>query len=140
VWKYVFLLREGKPTGADEFEAILNENRALQARTVSMLKRLTELPAFSGEVSYYAGMPAFWAYLIDRERLVIGHLALRRLGARNLPVHVIVRGRSEDGVGVQLLRGEHRLDAGIVTADSAAGRVDAQRGAGGPADSPVLRL
>ena len=54
-----------------------------------------------------ASRPLVWADLVDRVRLIVGHLAMERLGARNLPVSVLVR----DDPATGLL---YAYDAGVV--------------------------
>ena len=89
-WSYVYHLREGRPISGTELEELMATDRASQARTDALVKRLNRRPDFDGEVVYYSGIPLFWAYLLDRRRLIVGHLAMERVGARNLPVSVLV--------------------------------------------------
>jgi hypothetical protein len=90
-WAYVFHLREGRPASESEFKLFMDENRAVQSRTRSMIEQLNRFESFSGGTALYSGIPTIWAYAVDRRRLVVGHLALTRLGARNLPVAVVVK-------------------------------------------------
>jgi hypothetical protein len=90
-WSFVYRLREGRPVGDEERESLLAQDRMLQQRTEDALSRLDGHPQFQGRVEYYSGIPLFWAYWVDRNRIIVGHLARGRLNARNLPVSVIVR-------------------------------------------------
>ncbi len=91
-WAAVYRLREGRLVTEEELDEFLAEDRAAQKRTERALKHLgsTHSASFSCECTYYTGVPLFWAYLIDGERLIVGHLATHRMGARNLPVSVLV--------------------------------------------------
>lgn len=90
-WGFVYHLREGRPVSEPEVVAFLEEDRKMQERAQRLMARLERVPLFSGEIVYYTGIPLFWAYLVDSERLVVGHLAMDRTGSRNLPVSVLIR-------------------------------------------------
>jgi hypothetical protein len=89
-WASVYRLREGRTISADELDEYLAEDRAAQQRAERILERLRGSSSLTAECTHYSGVPLFWAYRIDGERLIIGHLAAHRLGARNLPVSVLV--------------------------------------------------
>ncbi len=91
-WEAVYRLREGRAVSAEELDEFSAEDRAAQRRTERVLADLARSPSFSAECIYYSGVPLFWAYLIDGARLIVGHLAAHRIGARNLPVSVLVAG------------------------------------------------
>jgi hypothetical protein len=59
-------------------------------RTSRVIKRLSLRDGFDGEIVRYPGIPVFWAYLVDDERIIVGNLAMNRLSSR-LPVSVLVR-------------------------------------------------
>ncbi len=42
-------------------------------------------------INYYDTPPIFWAYLVDQERLILGHLAMQRQSSRNFPVNIIIK-------------------------------------------------
>jgi hypothetical protein len=90
-WSFVYRLREGGPVTESEIDEFIAEDRVLQKRTEQVVSRLGQTSNVSGEVDYYRGVPLFWAYLMDRTRIIVGHLAAGRLSARNLPVSVIVK-------------------------------------------------
>ena len=90
-WSFVYRLREGRPLSESEVEELIIQDRVLQKRTEQVLARLENTAQISGEVEYYTGVPLFWAYWIDGDRIITGHLAAGRLNARNLPVSVIVK-------------------------------------------------
>jgi hypothetical protein len=48
-------------------------------------------PFPTGRVSYYSGVPLFWAYMTNHTRVFVGHLALNRISSLNLPVYVFVK-------------------------------------------------
>lgn len=90
-WSFVYRLREGRPVTDSEIDEFIADDRVVQRRTEAVVARLGLTPHFSGEVEYYRGVPLFWAYWLDRRRIIVGHLAAGRLIARNLPVSVIVK-------------------------------------------------
>lgn len=90
-WSFVYRLREGRPVADTEIDELIAEDRVRQKRTEQVITRLGRAAQFSGEVEYYRGVPLFWAYWMDRRRIIVGHLAAHRLTARNLPVTVIVK-------------------------------------------------
>jgi hypothetical protein len=90
-WSFVYRLREGHPVADTEIDELIADDRVLQRRTEQVVARLGQTPHFSGEVEYYRGVPLFWAYWMDRRRIIVGHLAADRLSSRNLPVSVIVK-------------------------------------------------
>lgn len=90
-WGYVYHLREGHSVAKDEFEKLIVQDRSTQQRVEQTITRLNRVSNFSGDVSYYSGIPLFWAYFVDRNRLIIGYLAMHRMGSLNLPVTVLVK-------------------------------------------------
>jgi hypothetical protein len=89
-WEYVYHLREGHPVSKAEFEKFIEQDRNTQQRVVDTIKRLNNALNFSVQISYYSGIPLFWAYYIDIYRLILGYLAKHRIGGLNLPVTVLV--------------------------------------------------
>jgi len=89
-WRYVYHLREGRTVTDEEVEDLLAEDSAILERTLRVIKRLNQRVGFEGEIVYYSGIPVFWAYLVDDERIIVGNLAMNRLSSR-LPVSVLVR-------------------------------------------------
>lgn len=89
-WEFVYYLREGCPVSKEEFEKFIEQDRITQQRVVDTINRLNNDPNFSGNISYYSGIPLFWAYYIDSYRLILGYLAKHRIGGLNLPVTVLV--------------------------------------------------
>lgn len=90
-WSFVYRLREGRPVTEEEVDRFLAQDRSRQQHTEDVISRLDGAGAIRGRVSYYSSVPVFWAYWVDGERIVAGHLATSRLTSRNLPVSVIVR-------------------------------------------------
>lgn len=90
-WSFVYRLRGGRPVSEGEIDEFIADDRVSQKRTEQVIARLGQAPQFSGEVEYYRGVPLFWAYWLDRRRIIVGHLAAGRLSARSLPVSVIVK-------------------------------------------------
>jgi len=90
-WSFVYRLREGRSVTDTEIDELIADDRVLQRRTEQVIARLGRTPHLSGEVKYYRGVPLFWAYWMDRRRIIVGHLAAGRLIARNLPVTVVVK-------------------------------------------------
>jgi len=90
-WSFVYRLREGGPVTESQIDKFIADDRVLQRLTEQVVARLGKAPHFSGQVEYYRGVPLFWAYWMDRSRIIVGHLAAGRLCARNLPVSVIVK-------------------------------------------------
>jgi hypothetical protein len=90
-WSFVYRLRGGHPVAESEVEKLIAQDRVMQERTEQVIARLERAANISGEVEYYRGVPLFWAYWMDRNRIIVGHLAAGRLSARYLPVSVIVK-------------------------------------------------
>ncbi|MGD2153245.1 MAG: hypothetical protein PVG79_08230 [Gemmatimonadales bacterium] len=90
-WSFVYRLREGRPLTDTEIDELIADDRVLQRRTEQVVARLGQTPNISGQVEYYRGVPLFWAYWLDRRRIIVGYLAAGRLSSRSLPVTVIVR-------------------------------------------------
>lgn len=90
-WGYIYHLREGHSVTEDKFERFIAQDRMTQQRVEQTITRLNRDPNFSGDVSYYSGIPLFWAYFVDRNRLIIGYLAMHRMGGLNLPVTVLFK-------------------------------------------------
>jgi hypothetical protein len=89
-WRYVYHLRDGRAVTDQELEDLLAEDAMILERTSRVLKRLNPRDDFDGQIVYYSGVPVFWAYLVDDERIIVGNLAMNRLSSR-LPVSVLVR-------------------------------------------------
>ncbi len=89
-WRYVYHLREGRAVTDEELEDLLAEDGMMLKRTSKVIKRLNARGGFDGEIVCYSGIPVFWAYLVDDERIIVGNLAMNRLSSR-LPVSVLVR-------------------------------------------------
>ncbi|WP_238602697.1 nucleoside 2-deoxyribosyltransferase [Fimbriiglobus ruber] len=95
-WEFVYRLRDGQAPSVEDREIYMGEDRALQKKSLWLLKRLmSRIPTFSCEVWYYSSLPLSWTCWIDRERFIVGHLAADRTSSRNLPVHVIVKDDSQ---------------------------------------------
>jgi hypothetical protein len=90
-WSYVYRLREGRQVTRGEVERFIAQDRLQQQKTEAVITRLGDGPRFAGQVEYYSGIPLFWAYWVDRSRIIAGHLATRRLTSLRLPVSVIVK-------------------------------------------------
>jgi hypothetical protein len=86
-WRYVYHLREGRAVTDEEYEDLFAEDRMMLER---VSRNLNQRDEFNGEITYYSGVPVFWAYLIDDERIIVGNYAMHRLSSR-LPVSVLVR-------------------------------------------------
>jgi hypothetical protein len=89
-WRYVYHLREGRAVTDEEFDDLFTEDRMMLDRVGRNLRRLNQRDGFNGEITYYSGVPVFWAYRIDNERIFVGNHAMHRLSSR-LPVSVLVR-------------------------------------------------
>ena len=89
-WRYVYHLREGRALADDEFDELFDEDRMMIHRTSRLLHRLNERDDFDGEILYFSGIPVFWAYLVDGERMFVSNLAMNRFSA-HLPVSVLVK-------------------------------------------------
>ena len=92
-WDFMYQMHEGTPINSsiskeNQEEDVITQRRAVR-RLESAASRITGI---SIKVNYFSVPPFFWAYLVDQERLIVGHLAMRRLSARNLPVNILVRG------------------------------------------------
>jgi len=90
-WDFVYRMREGGPIEPTQLQENYEDDVHAQKRAVRRLESLTRLNGVSVSVHYYSDPPVFWAYRIDRERLIVGHLAMHRWNARNLPVNILVR-------------------------------------------------
>jgi hypothetical protein len=90
-WSFIYRLRKGCPIADSELDEFLAEDRVIQKRTEQVLARLEHSGEISGKVEYYRGIPLFWAYWLDRDRIITGHLAAGRFSGRNLPVSVLVK-------------------------------------------------
>jgi hypothetical protein len=91
-WEFVHLLREGRNTEEADLSGFIEENRFTIEKTKRIIERLNKrYGSFTGEVSYYSGVPLFWAYMMDQSRTFVGHLALNRISSLNLPVYVFVK-------------------------------------------------
>ena len=91
-WDFLYRMKEGRPMEPSLFKEYLEEDVSTQTRAVQRLKSLTNRKeGFVVRVHFYSNPPLFWAYLVDQARLIVGHLAMRRLNARNLPVSILVK-------------------------------------------------
>jgi hypothetical protein len=89
-WRYVYHLREGRSVPDREFHELYEEDQGILRRTKRFLRKLNERSDFDGEMLWFAGIPVFWAYVIDGRRILVGNLAMNRFSAR-LPVSVLVK-------------------------------------------------
>jgi hypothetical protein len=89
-WRYVYHLREGRAVSDEELGDLRAEDGTMVERTSRVVARLNRRDDFDGAVVRYSGIPVFWAYAVDDERLFVGNLAMSRLTSR-LPVSVLVR-------------------------------------------------
>lgn len=90
-WQFLFNLREGRPGTTEEIEDYLEENRLFQNGWIKKLRRLAEKnPQFSFEAIPIRLPLHLWAFMIDRERIIIGHFAIRKETATGMPVTVLV--------------------------------------------------
>jgi hypothetical protein len=90
-WGFLYQLREGIPPTAEELEDFLAEETFQQNRMQKIIRRLSKKSVHDIDIVTYSGIPLFWAYWIDRERLIVGHLARNRISARHFPVMVLLR-------------------------------------------------
>lgn len=120
-WRYVYHLREGRALPDDEFDELFAEDRMMIHRTSRFLDRLNERDDFDGEISYFSGIPVFWAYVVDGERMFVGNLSMNRFSAR-LPVSVLVKDYPRTPHPLSLL---HVRDGGPESLGEAAGRIRA---------------
>ena len=92
-WDFLYRMREGKPIDRSHIKEFMEDDVATQRRAIRRLESLSQrVSGFSFEVHFFSSPPIFWAYLVDQERLIVGHLAMHRLSARNLPVSILVKG------------------------------------------------
>ncbi|MFZ3319322.1 MAG: hypothetical protein WA622_28705 [Mycobacterium sp.] len=89
-WRYVYHLREGRAVSDDEFDELYAEDQMIIRRTSRFLHKLNEREDFVGEILSYRGIPVFWAYVLDSQRIFVGNFAMKRFSAR-LPVSVLVK-------------------------------------------------
>lgn len=89
-WRFIFQLRESRTPSAAELDEFVAEEKFSQAKIRRTVQRLNKQAKHAIEVISYSGIPLFWAYWIDRKRLIMGHLAQNRMSARHLPVMVLV--------------------------------------------------
>jgi hypothetical protein len=89
-WRYVYHLREGHSVSDGQFDDLYEEDQMILRRTARFLRKLNERSDFDGEILSFAGIPVFWAYVIDGRRILVGNLAMNRFSAR-LPVSVLVK-------------------------------------------------
>ena len=84
-WEFVYEMREGRIADRSDFPAFMEENRVAIEKTRKTIQRLSErFPAFRGRVFYYSGVSLFWAYVMDENRLILGHLGLNRISSLSL--------------------------------------------------------
>jgi hypothetical protein len=89
-WRYVYHLREGRTVSDEQFDDLYEEDQMVIRRTSRFLQRLNERDDFDGETLFFPGIPVFWAYILDAQRIFVGNLAMNRFSAR-LPVSVLVK-------------------------------------------------
>lgn len=90
-WKYLYHLREGLSPSEEDLDEYLNDEKSVRKRNLKYLERVQRNPHIKNDIALYPDMPLFWAYWIDRERLIVGHLAQNRISSRHLPVMVLLR-------------------------------------------------
>ena len=91
-WKFLYRLILENMDDTDQIARLQSEDIMIQARAVRRLESLAETKmGMSISVHYYDTPPVFWAYLVDQERLILGHLAMQRVNARHLPVNILVK-------------------------------------------------
>lgn len=91
-WDFLYRMRDGKDLDHSQIMRYIDEDVAIQQRSIRRLESLSKrVNGFSIEIHFYSFPPIFWAYLVDQERLIVGHLAMNRLSARNLPVSILVK-------------------------------------------------
>jgi len=91
-WDFIYHLREGKPLERSQLDDYREEDLFTQRRAIRRLGIISDhLDEISLRVGYYSKPPVFWAYLVDGQRLAVGHLAAVRLSSRNMPVSILVK-------------------------------------------------
>lgn len=92
-WEILYQMREKLPADPTIFLEFLQEEIITQRRAIRRLASLaSKIEYLSFDVHLYSNPPLFWAYMVDQERIIVGHYALHRLNARNLPVNILVKG------------------------------------------------
>jgi hypothetical protein len=91
-WDFLYRMRDGKHLDPSQIEKFIEEDVSIQKRAIRRLESLSQrVRGFSVETHLYSIPPMFWAYMVDQERLIVGHLAMNRMSSRNLPVNILVR-------------------------------------------------
>lgn len=90
-WRFIFQLRESRAPSEDELDEFITEEKVSQAKIRRTAQRLTKQSEHAIVAISYSAIPLFWAYWIDRKRLIMGHLAQNRTSARHLPVMVLLQ-------------------------------------------------
>ncbi|WP_321421363.1 hypothetical protein [uncultured Methanobacterium sp.] len=87
-WNYLHLL-----TGHNKKKDLNTFKIHQEIKQDELKDTLNDLPEtlYSYEINSYNGIPIFWAYMIDKERIIFGHLAINKIKSRNLPVSVLVK-------------------------------------------------
>jgi hypothetical protein len=92
-WDFLYQMREKSPANPELFKEYIEEDIVTQRRSIRRLTSLvSKIENLTVEVHFYSNPPLFWAYMVDQERIIVGHYALHRLNARNLPVNILVKG------------------------------------------------
>ncbi|OGO13159.1 MAG: hypothetical protein A2032_01855 [Chloroflexi bacterium RBG_19FT_COMBO_49_13] len=92
-WEFLYQMREKIPADPTLFKEYMEEEIVTQRRAIRRLASLaSKTDKLAVEVHLYSNPPLFWAYMVDQERIIVGHYALHRLNARNLPVNILVKG------------------------------------------------
>jgi hypothetical protein len=89
-WRYVYHLREGRTVSDDQFDELFEEDHMVLRRTSRFMQKLNARDDFDGEQLMFTGIPVFWAYVVDDQRILVGNLAMNRFSSR-LPVSVLVK-------------------------------------------------
>ena len=91
-WEFLYSIFSGGIVDPVMSEQYRVEDIQTQKRAIRRLDSLANTTKnFSVHVHYYKIPPVFWAYVVDQQRLVLGHLAMQRSSARHLPVNILVK-------------------------------------------------
>lgn len=92
-WSYLYRMREAMPVTPDQVTEFMDDDVRVQQRTIRRLTHVSQrFPGFRLTVHLVSIPPLFWAYMIDDKRIVVGHLATKRLTAKTMPVSILVSG------------------------------------------------
>jgi hypothetical protein len=91
-WEFLYNIFSGGKVDPALLEEYLVEDIQTQKRAIRRLESLAKTSKnVSVHVHFYNTPPVFWGYLVDQQRLVLGHLAMQRANARHLPVNILVK-------------------------------------------------